>query len=362
MKDRSTMTTGEYLFSILWGYAIGFTFYKSLMFRLLPNRDIQESFNVLLAMTIASVVGCGIVFRRWKTEWLSAASITLPFGLYTVLAYATTYKPLIRVAVFTAFGLSLAHALLLLSAPVKRVDKKIRRNVYRKRLYRCAYATVCILAVVLCSLMGSMGVHAYFNASLISSSVKAEAAADDNDTSQILSSNMETILKLQPEVWATQSTKERLDVLQTVCNIEAAYLGLSTPVTVGGDNLVPPTLGVYSDGTRLIQISLNHIEEDSVEEVLKTLLHEVHHCYEYRLAEAYNAASPDIKRLRIFKDASHYANEIKNYIAPKDDYYGYVSQSLEMDSKTYAEFGVQKYYDQIHDWLAAGGQKEHDGG
>ena len=43
--------------------------------------------------------------------------------------------------------------------------------------------------------------------------------------------------------------------------------------------------------------------------------------------------------------------EVDAYINPGEDYYGYMSQHLEMDSEKYAEFGVQEYYTRIETWI-----------
>lgn len=48
MKDYSTMTTLEFLFSIAWKYVIGFIWYKNLLFRVLPHWDVYDSLQLLL--------------------------------------------------------------------------------------------------------------------------------------------------------------------------------------------------------------------------------------------------------------------------------------------------------------------------
>lgn len=35
---------------------------------------------------------------------------------------------------------------------------------------------------------------------------------------------MDTVLKLQPAIWKNLNTRERIDILQIVCNIESHYL------------------------------------------------------------------------------------------------------------------------------------------
>ena len=95
-------------------------------------------------------------------------------------------------------------------------------------------------------------------------------------------------------------------------------------MTVQGDNLSAYTFGAYSDAPKLIRINLNHIENDPVEEVLSTLLHEIHHSYEHRLADVFDNISVEYRDLRLFKDATHYSKEVDDYINPrKGDCLGY---------------------------------------
>lgn len=75
-----------------------------------------------------------------------------------------------------------------------------------------------------------------------------------------------------------------------------------------------------------------------------------YHSCEHRLADLYNSVSLEYRNLWLFRDASYYSREVDNYINPREDYYGYSSQYLEMDSEKYAEFGVKKYYEQIEEW------------
>lgn len=204
-----------------------------------------------------------------------------------------------------------------------------------------------------------IGWNGYFGTGLITPSVEAEGLQQDVEDEDTMEANMDAVLKLQPAVWANLNTHERIDVLQTVCNVETHYLGLNDPVTVQGDNLSPYTLGAYSDAQRLIRINLDHIENDPVEDVLSTTLHEIHHSYEYRLADVFDNISPEYRDLRLFKDATHYSQEVDDYINPRDDYYGYMTQRLEMDSETYAELGVQEYYARISDWIEENGAESY---
>lgn len=338
MKDHSTMTTFEFLLSITWKYVIGFIWYKTLLFRVLPHLDVYDSLRLLLIMMLVSVSCFIIVMNRRKNGWTATACFVLPFGLYTIFTYSTTSALFIRVVAVVSILLSLVYSILLFSRKIKQRGKIARRKVLQNRLSRCIYSVSCIMAVAMLTLMVGIGWNGYFGTGLVTSSVEAEGIQQDVEDEDTMEANMDAVLKLQPVVWEDLNTYERIDVLQTVCNVETHYLGLNYPVTVQGDNLSPYTLGAYSDAQRLIRINLDHIENDPVEDVLSTI--------EYR-------------NLRLFKDAAHYSQEVDDYINPRDDYYGYMTQRLEMDSETYAELGVHEYYDHIADWIEENGTESY---
>lgn len=351
MRDNSTMTNIEFLLNIVWKYIIGFVWYKNLLFRVLPHHDVYESLQIFFKMMLISAVFFMTALRRWKNGWTSMASFVLPFGIYTMMTYATTSALFIQIVVGVSVLASLIYSVLLLAKKINYTGKKVRRRVYQNRISRCIYSISCIMAAAMLILIVGIGWKGYFGTALVSSSVEAEGTIHDTKNEDIIEANMDTVLKLRPMIWESLSTYDRIDVLQTVCNIEAHYLGLSDPITVQGDNLSTYTLGSYADDLRLIRVNLDHIENDSAEEVLSTLLHEIYHSYEHRLADVYDNVLPEYRDLRLFQDAFYYSYEVDAYINPREDYYGYMSQHLEMDSEKYAEFGVQEYYTRIETWI-----------
>ena len=359
MKDHSTMTTFEFLLSIAWKYVIGYIWYKNLLFRVLPHRDVYDSLQLLLIMMLVSVVCFIIVMNRRKNGWSATACFVFPFGLYTMLTYSITSALFIRVVAVASILLSLVYSILLFTRKIKQRGKIARRKVLQSRLSRCMYSASCIMTVGMLFLMVGIGWNGYFGTGLVTSSVEAEALHQDIKDEDTMEANMDAVLKLQPTVWENLNTHERIDVLQTVCNVETHYLGLNDPLTVQGDNLSPYTLGAYSDAQRLIRINLDHVENDPVKDVLSTILHEIHHSYEHRLADVFDNISPEYRDLRLFKDAVHYSQEVDDYINPRDDYYGYMTQRLEMDGETYAELGVQEYYTRIADWVEENGKESY---
>ena len=317
MQDRSTMTLGGYLYSVFWKFVVGYVWYRSLLFRPLAGLERKASLHILL--------------------WLTAAA---------VLAYANTFRT--RILLILVLAAVLAAGL----TAVMFWGRRLSRRRFRARVSRWKYLMVCTAVSASVCLIGSVGWHAFLEGELFPAAVKAQASAVDEAQAQTIASNISEVLKLQPEVWQDLTTAQRIDTMQTICNIEVYYLGLPCAVTVSGANLPENTLGSYDDSSRAISISIEHLENDPVEEVLDTLLHEIYHCYEHRLAEVYTSADPELQRLRLFRDAADYVNEVAQPVDPEEDYSAYAAQAMETDSRAYAAAGVQEYYDRIAAYMA----------
>lgn len=139
--------------------------------------------------------------------------------------------------------------------------------------------------------------------------------------------------------------------MQTVANIEAYYLGLPNELNVSVANLRENILGSYSDATHTIYISLSHLENDAVHEILNTCCHEAFHAYQYRFIDAYKSTDKNVKSLRLYKKAISYLQEFDNYIDGNKDFCGYYEQVCETDARNYASNAINKYYNKINEYL-----------
>lgn len=151
MKDHSTMTIFEFLRSIAWKCVIGFIWYKNLLFRVLPHRDVYDSLRILLIMMLVSVACFIVVMNRRKNGWTATACLVLPFGLYTILTYSTTSALFVRVVGVVSILLSLVYSILLFKRKIKQKGKIARRKVLLIRLSRCMYSAIwkCFLLCLL---------------------------------------------------------------------------------------------------------------------------------------------------------------------------------------------------------------------
>lgn len=356
MKDRSTMGKIEYVAeSIFWGL-ISMIWYKNILFRCLPNLTYETSRLVLWGMLVASVVVCsGWFFRKKRTGWSVFVSLLFPYGIYTSGAYWRTLQNRIVIVLLISTVLSLLYGILVMT---RRVNRRSIKRVIAKRIRRCISATVAIFSASMAVIMVPLLLQSAFGVTLFKSSIEANTGTKAEE--QTISNNIDTVLKLQEEEWCSLSTKDKLDVLQCVANIEAHYLGISNELNVGAANMPEYTLACYSDSSHTIYINLEHLENDPVDEVLNSCCHEAYHSYQHRLVDAYNEASEEVQKLRIYRNTVHYVDEFGAYVNGYEDFCSYYSQQCEKDARTYAEDAVEDYYSRINEYLE--GDSEQDDG
>lgn len=271
-------------------------------------------------------------------------------GAYTVLTYWPIYPRLIKICLVAADILSLLYAALVLCRRIR--SRKYALKIFCRRLGLVAFMSKKIVGMSLALIMGFSGANVLFGSSLLKSDVRP--ATKTNLSEQTVADNMDTILLLQEDEWEKLSAQERLNVLQTVANIEQRYLGLPNELNVGVANLDADILGYYTDETHEIIVSADSLLYDSPWEVLDTICHEAYHSYQYRLVEALDGADENSKNLRIFRKAYTYADEFTSYKDGSTDFCGYYTQDCENDARDYAEDAVSDYYWRIMDHLEEG--------
>lgn len=336
------------LLDCLFYAIISMIWYKNLLFRCIPNLTYTESKWLLWLMIGVSILAYTLILdiHKW-TGWTVVKALSIPYGVYTVIVYSKTVSSWMTIVFVAASIIAISYSILLLLRKIK--NRKNKAKIIKHRLQRCSVGTQSIATVALLLVMGIVAVNGVFGNNILNSAKPAIAHNQSNP--QTISNNIDTVLLLQEDKWSTLTTQEKLDTLQTVANIEANYLGLPNELNVGAANLDEDTLACYDDSTHTISIDLDHLENDSAYDVLKSCCHEAYHSYQHRLVDAYNASDEQLRELRLFKAAARYSNEFDGYADGDNDFYTYYFQDCEIDARDYAIDAVEDYYNRIDEYL-----------
>lgn len=350
-----TESLGEYLGNHLFYGFIVFLCYQNIFLHRLGDWSYSQSRSLLIAMAVGGILAGAVLHVKRNRNGKSVfANVALPFGLFTAISYWSYYRPLFA-AVFLAAGIcSVCLGILILGRRLPQGKRPGR--IWRRRIWKTAAKTQFLLAALLTGATLWVGGGALFGFHLFQPSVEASTSLESNP--HTIANHMDTLLCLQEDLWQELSLPQRLDVLQTVANIEARYLGLPYPLSVGAANLEEGTLGSYKDQTGEILVSLDSLGYDPAAVLLNTVCHEAYHSYQHCLVSVLNSVPEEEQKLRLFRDARDYAEEFGAYQTAEDGFLAYYDQECESDARDYAEDAVWDYYGKIQEYLEAAQEGE----
>ncbi len=349
MSGRNTEGFGEYVGNHLFYGVLLFWGYRRLLFSRLEGFSPAASRNLLIGMAVAGcLLGILLHVRRGRNGASVFANITLPFGIYTMLAYRAYFGVLFAAALIAAGVLSGLFAACVLCRKISRGSRAAR--VWRNRL-RLAFAGAWLLfAAALSGAALYVGAGRLFGSGILEPSV--EAASGPGAEVYTIANQMDTLLCLQEDVWDGLSATQRLDVLQTVANIERRYLGIPHALPVSAANLEDGTLGTYDSENQEILLNLENLSRDPALEMLEVVCHEAYHGYQHCLVYALENVPEESRQLRLFRDARAYQEEFGNYQDGSSGFLAYYAQDCELDARDYAEEAVADYSRRLEEYRA----------
>ena len=328
----------------IWWLFISWIWYKNILFRCLGHRSFRESRLILFGIVFACC-GSGILLEMKKQRNGTSVLMNLlaGYGLYAVLTYYPFRKSLILILILTAAVLSVVNSIFILC---RRINNKSRsRQILKRRMIQAGWDTRDLFCAALAAVMVVIGFNAVFGTALFTPSTPPARQSDIDE--QTIANNLDTLVLLREEKWSSLSVEEKLNVLQTIANIEQRYLGLPDELNVGTANLREDLAGYYSDATHQIIVSMDSLMNDPAYELTDTIAHEAYHSFQHRMVEAYDEASDELKKLRFYHDAALYKKEFADYTESFKDFCGYYDQKCESEARRYAESAAREYFEKI---------------
>ena len=271
-EDYSTQGKLEFIGENIFWLVVAMVWYRAILFRKTSFLSYDASKIFLWVIVILSDMS-GILLERKKYRFAFNAAFNniVGFGIYTVITYFGFFPHQIVTALMIASIISFGFFLLMLI--VKRKETKIRNEAPRLKAASLALTMHKILACCLAVLIIIIGINTAGGSTLVESSVRP--ATMENISEQTIENHLQTLVVLGDGSWPTLSAREKMDVLQTVANIERYYLGISDELKVCVSDLDENILGNYVDATRKITVSTKSLINDSPWDLIDTICHEV---------------------------------------------------------------------------------------
>ena len=349
MRNKNTLSRSKYLWENLYWTVMMFLLYRSTIFCPVFGFSYKASLLILSGIVIINLgVSIFITYRRRRNYISVLCNQFLSYGCYFMLSlWAINKNSFINITLI-ALTLATAYSLLVLVFYCYDCMKSFVVGSLRKCLSSCVMNSRTIIAYVLAAVLLLFAIKPIIGLPLLEPTNgqlldKTEDICTDGET---IAKNIDTVLLLQEEEWANLDASARLEVMKTIADIEANYLGIPE-MTIGADVLEEETLGQYNDTTKTITLNLSHLTYVDAYPMLFALCHECYHAYQHKLVELYNDLDWEYRDLLLFYEASEYKEEFANYIDGSDDYLAYSTQMCEEDSDRYAANAVLEYYGRI---------------
>ena len=146
--------------------------------------------------------------------------------------------------------------------------------------------------------------------------------------------------------WDKLSLNDKIDLMQTVLNIETTYLGIH-PVSIASKKLDNGTLGEHSYSDSVVYIDYEVLAAETPEQCLKTVLHEVRHAYQHYVIEMLDWECEIVQTAHFYEEARRWKYELENYVSDSASFSTYYNQDVERDARWYAEYSYYIYRDYI---------------
>lgn len=345
---NNTLDYREYIKEhVIWSL-LAFLWFRSLLFRCIPDYTYSESLLGFLIISVCVMaVGITVSWKRNRNYTNVIENILLSWGVFVCITYMELYKKRFAYMLFAFVVVSLVLSIIVLFRRIKRKDK--RQKIMMRRIENVAVLWKRNAAIGSLIIMVPVVVSSLLYGTVLNSN-KVEVVKVYGDEHS-LKANIEVISDIEPSRWETLSIEDKLLVAQKIVNCEARYYGLSHEIMVGTNDLSAGTLAYYKDSTHQIVIDLDHLENSYSYYVLSSLLHEVHHAYQHNQVKLYQKLDEEDRNLFMFYDASVYMEEFADYEDGDENFYAYYTQLAEIHAREAGETESLEYIEAINEYL-----------
>lgn len=347
---KNTLSKVDYIMANIFWTSVFFSCYCSLIFVPLAGFNKSSSILIFVPFVILCVSLCTFITLKNNRNPLSVfINALLPYQLFALISFWDYFDKWAKITVISTFSLSFFFFIIAV------FHKKFPRHrkffdVLLIRIRKSFLGVRFVAALCLSTFVMPIFCNALTDGDLFKSRTTAKISAM-NDTNQwSVENNMDSIIKIQPLIWKFLPFSERMVVLTVIKNVTLNKLGVKDDIEFTANRMEENILGYYGSKSNKITINMDHIQNDPVEDVVFSLIHECHHAMTHAEVEFLKSVPSEYIDLPMFEDALIYEKEYSSYVSGHEDFDKYASQYCEKDADNYAESILSYYYDKINEY------------
>lgn len=379
--DHSTVAKDDYtLFLEFFSYTGALVVYFANL-KLAGCISTKQGFWTALVFVSVMAVFTYFLTRKNRSRLQGFLSVLIGMTGYTFFIYWRTRFSMC--AIFTRISLMIVVASFFLYLIIGTRKRKLCIVYFFSRLTDSFYlsrilvAGVGIVACILIPISYHIQVNQIYKAGTVSDQTKETVTntfandyrADGQSTRTVfqeedyqineiygdeyrLGLNIERIKLVVSEEWESLTLEQRQDTTTAIAECQARYFGIPFRLTVKFSDDMPYEIkGYYSHSEHLICINNEALIKDGGIAALVTTLHEMRHCFQHCMCDAFIKLSPEQRNLYCFYGVDKWCENINNYIDGEENYYEYRDQTLEEDARSSAYKESKVYVNEIISYL-----------
>lgn len=281
-----------------------------------------------MIFVLCSVAGCAVEYHDRRNRLFLSLNTISAAGIYVAVSFFTVMRKL---------ELCLAIIAVVTAVICWKFCFNKRITGIRMRNYIILMHLVIsllLVVVIFASILMRISIKAsYFNDSDIVPAGSNEAVVEENAD----------LIRTTISRWDSMDINGRVEALKEIVrDIETESLEIPYSPIVRSGKMDDTINGYYSNEFHEIVISRRLIKEDSAQENISTLLHEMYHAYEDYLVNGHRFSASD-RKTALYRNMLDYKKEFENYIPSTTDEYVYYNQHCERDARHYSYIQMKRY-------------------
>lgn len=298
---------------------------------------------VLICLVIQLFVNDTPMLRNTKTGIVIGTILTIELILFLLFAQYHLFAAVMIIISMEIFSLWLNDKIIRINKKKRVVTKELEKQCHKRSNSLVAYLFCIVLIIPAC--IGTY--EEYYKDSLSSEdwvSFMEWFNEANKENEQASMPYEDKIVDLR--TWDTLDVAEKERIVRAIALIEKEELGISSDVEIilATEKMSDGKFGYYRHSPKKeIYINYKHLNEGDVEDVLKTIIHEMHHAFVYHTIENIDYNSKLVQDNYYYKQARDWKKNSENYISSGVNFDEYEDQPIEKDAREYAEKRVQYY-------------------
>lgn len=344
MSHRNSKSNLEFIIDhILWFFVAILGYARTLFRAVSPLSVHQSSILFCFLVGLCAVFGYFVTRTRHRNTANLLITLMIPCELYAIITYGKYCRPLLLAVCVMTLLVCCAFCIWIFSRPISSPARigKIRLS----RMKRCFIGCRALFALFLFFIL-PFGIITQLNDGM-NQPPPIPSTAPVQSKQKMIQDHIDILCQLQVIQWPSLSESEKLEILQTVADIERADLGVGPQLIVETGTLQGDIVGNYNRKTHHITVDTDFFKTATPQKALEILTHECYHAYQSQLAELYTRLHEYYRNLKMIRQLNTYAEEFESYTSAhstRKEFEQYYNQTVEVDARSYSEQAVEEYF------------------